>query len=501
MTTELSAHEILSEPERHESPQQQPQSSDARLTDWTDPRHLESTGNGVDWTSRHLESTSALESTESETGDSTPSEVPPLEQTRSEISHLAHIKTQIPKPLLVKSRTTGDFLQHHHDQARRRFLIDQGGPLAARPFEISEDYGLDELRAPPILPERERRKSLEHSLSRRPSIAHRKSFQNRLRDDVVVGGWITFLSIWGALARIGLTALSTYPGVPVFPLIWAQFVGCAFIGFLLQDKTLFPKEERYVALYIGLTTGFCGSLTSFSSFMWDCFRAMANLDPYSARGVGDNVLALISQVIITLCVSIAALRFGAHVAQVVRRLLPSITPLTAARQHLDILGVTLGVAGWAAAGIMTGLLPQYRQELFTTVLAPLGMTHSMYNQLITGALCRWQLSRFNPVIPSFPLGTFAANMIATAILGICNLIQSRVRTPMSIISCAVLYGIDNGFCGSLSTVSTFAVELDTLVRQHAYIYATVSISSGVVIMILVVGISAWSQGYIPVCGL
>jgi fluoride exporter len=105
------------------------------------------------------------------------------------------------------------------------------------------------------------------------------------------------------------------------------------------------------------------------------------------------------------------------------------------------------------------------------------------------------------VIPSFPLGTFSANMLATIILGGCNLIQGRVRTPISIVSCAVLYGIDNGFCGCLSTVSTFAVELDTLTRSHAYIYAGVSIALGIVILVFVVGISAWTQGYVPLCGL
>ena len=46
-----------------------------------------------------------------------------------------------------------------------------------------------------------------------------------------------------------------------------------------------------------------------------------------------------------------------------------------------------------------------------------------------GALCRWQLSRFNPRVPSFPLGTFSANILATLILGTMNLIQGRVLLP------------------------------------------------------------------------
>src|SRR5579862_3151870 len=338
MTTELTAEPILDESSRPES-----NVDSGRLTDWVDPRQLESI---------------------SDTSTSTPSELP---------SHASQIQTEVPKPLLVKARTTGDFLQHHHDEARRRFLIDHGGPLAARPFTLSEDYGLDELRAPPILPDRERRKSLERSLSRSPAIP-KKPLSQRLRDDLVVGGWITFLAIWGALARIGLSALSNYPGSPVFPMIWAQFIGCAVMGFLLQDKTLFPKEERYVALYIGLTTGFCGSLTSFSSFIWNSFQALANLDPYFERDRGYNVLALCGQIIITLCGSIAGLRFGAHVAQISGNLLPSVELQGGKRRTgLDFLGLGLGVGGWVAAGITCGLIPKWRRELFTAVLAPAGI--------------------------------------------------------------------------------------------------------------------------------
>jgi len=144
------------------------------------------------------------------------------------------------------------------------------------------------------------------------------------------------------------------------------------MGFLLQDRALFPKEERYIALYIGLSTGFCGSLTSFSSFMADCFRGLANLDPYFERSRGKNVLALIAQIIITLCVSMAALRFGAHIAQATQHLLPLRNPFARTKRHLDLLGVTLGIVGTGAAAIMTGLIPVWRQELFTAVFAPVG---------------------------------------------------------------------------------------------------------------------------------
>jgi len=351
MTTEISDVEIL-----HEHDERRPESPNIR----TIP---------VDrWINSVTQSESATD-----TDDSTPTD--PIDTRIHHSQSVANIDS-VPRPLLVKSRTTGDADIRCDNESRRQFLNENEAPLPARRFTLANDYGLDEIRAPPILPDRERRKSLEHAWARRPSIAVPQGPKQRLFDDIVVGCWITFLSIWGSLARIGLSALSTYPGEPVFPLIWSQFVGCAVMGFLLQDKSLFPKEDRYIALYIGLTTGLCGSITSFSSFMWDSFQSMANMGPYYDRAMGRNVLALAAQVIITLCVSIAALRFGAHVAQLMRHSIPSIRQMGKLKPYLDGIGIILGVAGWAAAGIMAGLIPQWRAELFTAVLGPAGTSSS-----------------------------------------------------------------------------------------------------------------------------
>ena len=348
MTTELNANPILSEP----------------------PTPIQNTADTIPLSQWRNQNRDQLPSSSSDTGESTPTDP---------ISRPAHtprsLEDAIPRARLVKARTTGDSIQLPHAQSYRRFTIDNGRPLPTRKFSFkSDDYGLDELRAPPILPDRERRKSLEHAWSRKPDLPE-KSFRQRVYDDIVVGSWITFLSIWGSLARIGLSSLSTYPGQPVFSLIWSQFVGCAIMGFLLQDKTLFPKDDRYVALYIGLTTGFCGSVTSFSSFVWNCFQALANIDPHYERSRGGNVLALLAQLVITLCISIAALRFGAHCAQLSRHLLPSVREVTKVKRYLDMIGITLAVLGWTAAAVMTALIPKWQPQLFTTVFAPVGTSY------------------------------------------------------------------------------------------------------------------------------
>ena len=43
-------------------------------------------------------------------------------------------------------------------------------------------------------------------------------------------------SIFGALARVGLLALTTYDGRAIFPLAWIQAAGCVVMGFGLGLK-------------------------------------------------------------------------------------------------------------------------------------------------------------------------------------------------------------------------------------------------------------------------
>lgn len=43
-------------------------------------------------------------------------------------------------------------------------------------------------------------------------------------------------SVFGVLARLGLSALANYSGQSIFPLIYAQAVGCLIMGFCLHLK-------------------------------------------------------------------------------------------------------------------------------------------------------------------------------------------------------------------------------------------------------------------------
>jgi fluoride ion exporter CrcB/FEX len=85
---------------------------------------------------------------------------------------------------------------------------------------------------------------------------------------------IAFFTFWGVLGRLGLTAIGTYSGQSVFPVIWAQTVGCLVMGLCLGAK---PEIEAvFPPLYVGLTTGFCGSMTTFSTWVFQMWQAFAN---------------------------------------------------------------------------------------------------------------------------------------------------------------------------------------------------------------------------------
>lgn len=291
-------------------------------------------------------------------------------------------------------------------------------------------------------------------------------------ETIVIYSWLIFFSIWGALARLGLSALTKYPGSPVGGLIWANFAGCFVMGFTAEEVRFFappgasrsengtPKPSRMhnwssnkkaIPLYIGITTGFCGSLTSFSSWMRDSFLHMSNTQPAYPRHKGYNVEAMLAELIATVALSVAGIKSGAHLALFLRPYIPTMP--TKYRFHLDILGVILGIGCWIGATLMAGFRPRWRGEaLFASVFAPLG------------TLVRFIVSkRFNTVFKAFPLGTFLVNVAGSMIDA--GSISLQHYSEVQLVGCEVLRGLEDGFCGCLTTVSTWAVEIASLRRK------------------------------------
>ncbi|KAF2743190.1 hypothetical protein M011DRAFT_411143, partial [Sporormia fimetaria CBS 119925] len=368
---------------------------------------------------------------------------------------------------------------------------------------------------------------------------------SRIATELYTVSYFILFAILGTLARLGIQWLTFYPGAPViFPVLWANFAGTLFLGFLSEDQHIFREEwglslssatfrkgnddeEKLVAkapfpkgshvqvkktipLYIGLATGFCGSLTSFSTFLLDTFLALSNdLPSPNSRSLssvprhrGYSFQAVTAILIATPTVSISALKLGAHIALATSKFTPTIR-FRLLRRFLDPMLSILAGLTWLGAIAMAIWPPDapygpqskgswanetWRgQAIFACVFAPVGCLLRFYTSL-----------RLNAVAPSFPLGTFLVNMLGTGIMGMAFDLQ-HVRIGVGIgggrVGCQVLQGVMDGFCGSLTTVSTWVLELSGLRLRHAYMYGLASVAVGLGLMTAVLGSVRWTVGW------
>jgi CrcB protein len=85
-----------------------------------------------------------------------------------------------------------------------------------------------------------------------------------------------------------------------------------------------------------------------------------------------------------------------------------------------------------------------------------------------GALLRWWLgSQLNNLFPAIPPGTLAANLVGGYVVGIAIAFfatYSAVAPEWRLL-------IITGFCGGLTTFSTFSAEIVTLLQQGRSLWA------------------------------
>lgn len=433
------------------------------------------------------------------------------------------------------------------------------GYLEDRNASSSSNDNLDEIAAPlPIEQSQNEREQgcLANSDSSSPltnakiendDSSPRRYRASKLATEVYTISYLVLFSILGTLARLGLQALTFYPGAPVQTgLLWANVGGSLIMGFLSEDRKLFREEwgtpsspeqakshdeekgkplhrspsagQRHAAvkktmpLYIGLAVGFCGSFTSFSSFMRDCFFALSNAlqvpishpstTPTSEtlnvhRSPGYSFMAVLAVLIITVGLSLGALQLGAHLALGLEPFTPSI-PFSFGRKIVDRSIVLLALGCWLGAIFMAVWPPDEprgpagnvswaqetwrSQALFALVFAPPGCLLRFYTSL-----------HLNGKIKSFPLGTFAVNILGTMMEAIFLDLQ---RVPIGgMVGCQVLQGMSDGFCGCLTTVSTWVGELKGLRLRHAYFYGTMSVGVALGLMVIIMGSLQWTGGF------
>jgi len=107
-----------------------------------------------------------------------------------------------------------------------------------------------------------------------------------------------------------------------------------------------------------------------------------------------------------------------------------------------------------------------------------------------GALLRWILGvKLNGLFPTLPPGTLVANLVGGYIIGLA--VAYFAQAPDIAPEWRLL--IITGFCGGLTTFSTFSVETVTLLQQDRLAWAMGEIAihvSGSLLMTFV-GLASW----------
>ena len=107
-----------------------------------------------------------------------------------------------------------------------------------------------------------------------------------------------------------------------------------------------------------------------------------------------------------------------------------------------------------------------------------------------GALSRWQLGvKLNSFFAFLPLGTLAANLIGGYIVGLA--VAYFAYEPSLAPEWRLL--IITGFCGGLTTFSTFSAEVIDLIENNNLVCAMGSIATHVIgsLLMTIAGLATW----------
>jgi len=112
-----------------------------------------------------------------------------------------------------------------------------------------------------------------------------------------------------------------------------------------------------------------------------------------------------------------------------------------------------------------------------------------------GALLRWWLGmRLNAQFPAIPPGTLAANLIGGYVVGVAV----ALFATFSALAPEWRLFVITGFCGGLTTFSTFSAEVVTLLQQGRDSWALAAIAThlgGSLLMTLLgIGTVVWMRG-------
>mmetsp|Transcript_10826 Transcript_10826/g.27024 ORF Transcript_10826/g.27024 Transcript_10826/m.27024 type:complete len:384 (+) Transcript_10826:80-1231(+) len=364
----------------------------------------------------------------------------------------------------------------------------------------------------------------------------------------------------GALLRLTLALLAGVDDHQRSSTLYSNFLGCMIIAIVNTSKPRFDELDL-LPIFNGISAGFCGALTTFSSWNMEIVRWLVMWPTPSMLGMVDNIhhFSAFSAVLTELAVSCLGFQIGHLCAESMREAMPSSDPQAAAvlrgdtlesqplmRSGPNVYGTTVALPGrdseWRLAlqyrtgcdymhggqdaqedGALTEK-KEYTRPLMSHMccFAAVGCTVVAYSFILPaakrqgltfilsfaplGALLRYYLGLwFNAWPQHFKVGTFMANFGACLVLGICTVFKAREHCFAPGASNfgpwwnELLLGVTFGFCGALSTMSTLVAQMFEMHIVYGFAYFCVSLLASQALLAAILGIFLFSSGVTTVC--
>lgn len=219
--------------------------------------------------------------------------------------------------------------------------------------------------------------------------------------------------------------------------MYFQIIGCVIMGYTLEHKVYLYDATNVRTrriIYTAITTGLCGSITSFGYWSMECNKnfflqwdtSWGNvLGSYNGGRLLEWLVCMWAGVVVPL----AALKLGKYLGSYSPYSNKSCT--NAVIEHaseqsngnsllfdIDIPQLVCIVASFLATTLLIAVLPatDFPTWILVTYTALLGGV---------GAFLRYQVSFvLNPQYKNFPLGTFTVNVVGTCLLAVVTLLSN-----------------------------------------------------------------------------
>ncbi|KAF8728156.1 hypothetical protein HU200_018739 [Digitaria exilis] len=319
---------------------------------------------------------------------------------------------------------------------------------------------------------------------------------------------LAVFGFFGVFTRYGLQKLFgpdclalTSDQSPLYPDLPSNMLGSFLMGWF---GIIFKADIRHISdhLIVGITTGYMGSLTTFSG--WN--QKMVGL---SSKG---HWVYAVAGIVLGMFIVNESITVGAETGERLRSLiLKHISEKSSIGHKYDWEHWRMDTRTKQSVLLSVMMVLMSFLWVLSIVLAVVNVRNLADGAVLwmgcsvapPGVWLRWYLARLNGQgigkqgsFKWLPVGTLAANVLAAGIMAALAVTSKAVHTKQSTV---ILSGIQLGFLGCLSTVSTFAAEVYTMRRSgqisRAFVYAASTFLLSFVLGTLVYSVPVWKKHY------